>query len=216
MQTKILLRNTFFMSYAIGVFLTWAYLFSEILNISIIEATHLTIPYKIQQNKVSIERTLPINPKKQKNITTPILLQIPRIQVNTNIIPVWLTPQGAMAMPEWYSDVGWYNSWVYPGEHGTAVIAVHYWILRNGTISVFNNLSKLEKWDMISIVDNNGRTTTFVVRKSRLYSEYEDTSSVFISSDKNAHLNLITCQGIWNKVSKSYPNRLVIFTDKMD
>ena len=30
-----------------------------------------------------------------------------------------------------------------------------------------------------------------------------------------AHLNLITCEGIWNKVNDTYPQRLVIFTDEI-
>jgi len=34
------------------------------------------------------------------------------------------------------------------------------------------------------------------------------------SSDAKAHLNLITCEGVWDKVSKSYSKRLVVFTDR--
>jgi hypothetical protein len=57
-------------------------------------------------------------------------------------------------------------------------------------------------------------TTTFVVRESRSFNPNADASDVFNSNDEKSHLNLITCEGSWNKDSKSYSQRLVIFTDK--
>ena len=60
----------------------------------------------------------------------------------------------------------------------------------------------------------NGKNIPFVVRKTQIYKQNSDASEVFISNDDKAHLNLVTCQGIWNKKTRSYPNRLVIFTDK--
>jgi hypothetical protein len=53
-----------------------------------------------------------------------------------------------------------------------------------------------------------------VVREIQRYDPNADASSVFSSNDGKSHLNLITCEGIWDEVSQSYPQRLVIFTDK--
>lgn len=53
-----------------------------------------------------------------------------------------------------------------------------------------------------------------MVRELRTYGPKDDVTNVFNSSDGQAHLNLITCEGIWDKASKSYSKRLVIFTDK--
>lgn len=158
---------------------------------------------------------MPLNIKEEE-IVFPISLNIPKIQVHTSIIPIGLTPNGDMDMPEGFSNVWWYRHWTYLGNRGTAVIAGHYGILKNGTIAVFNNLSKLEKGDLLSIQDKNGTTITFIVRESRIYAQNDETLSVFFSNDWGTHLNLITCQGIWNNVSKNYANRLVIFTDKVE
>lgn len=38
---------------------------------------------------------------------------------------------------------------------------------------------------------------------------------IFTSKDGKAHLNLITCGGVWNKLTKHYPDRLVIFTERV-
>ena len=62
--------------------------------------------------------------------------------------------------------------------------------------------------------DENGMITTFVVREIRTYDKDEYAPDVFILDDDKAHLNLITCIGFWDKVSKSYSKRLVVFTDK--
>lgn len=79
--------------------------------------------------------------------------------------------------------------------------------------AVFDNLHKLQKGDKIYVKDDRGATTAFVVTKLVTYKEDEDHPEVFTSTDKKAHLNLITCQGAWNKTLKGYPNRLVVFTD---
>ncbi len=140
-------------------------------------------------------------------------LKIPKINVDAPVEDVGLTPQGAMDIPKGPNDVVWFNLGPRPGDVGSAVIAGHYgW--KNEIPAVFDNLHKLEKGDRIYIKDEKGITMTFVVRELRTYGEDEDASLVFDSSDGGAHLNLITCQGVWNKNKKSYSNRLVVFTDK--
>ena len=57
-------------------------------------------------------------------------------------------------------------------------------------------------------------TITFVVREIRTYGKDESAHDVFGSSDGKAHLNLITCMGVWNKTEKTRSERLVVFTDK--
>lgn len=144
----------------------------------------------------------------------PIRLKIPKIKVNAIIEQVGLTPYGAMAIPKGRSNVAWFNLGPYPGEKGSAVIDGHYGVWKNGEKAIFNNLYKLKKGDRLYVEDIKGMSTTFVVRELRIYAQNEDASNVFTSNDGKVHLNLITCQGIWNKISKSYPNRLIVFTDK--
>jgi hypothetical protein len=51
----------------------------------------------------------------------------------------------------------------------------------------------------------------FVVRESRTYNPgYAE--EVFSAND-GAHLNLVTCDGVWDGAKKSYSKRLVIFAD---
>lgn len=140
-------------------------------------------------------------------------LKIPVIGVDSAVIPVGLTSDGAMGVPKGPAEVAWFNLGPRPGENGSAVIAGHYgW--ENNIPAAFDNLHKLHKGDKISIGDENGVVTTFVVRETRIYGKDEIAPEVFSSSDGKAHLNLITCAGVWNKAEKTRSERLVVFTDK--
>ncbi|MDZ4385214.1 MAG: class F sortase, partial [Candidatus Moranbacteria bacterium] len=126
---------------------------------------------------------------------------------------VGLNPDGSMAIPKSTDEVGWFELGKRPGENGSAVIAGHYGLTK-GKPSIFDNLYKLAKGDKLSIEDDKGAITAFVVRGQRSYDPEADTSEIFSSDDGKAHLNLITCEGVWNKDLKSYSKRLVVFADK--
>lgn len=116
-------------------------------------------------------------------------------------------------VPKDFTNVAWFNLGPRPGEEGSAAIAGHFG-RKNGKASAFDNLYKLRKGDKIYVEDDKGEVITFVVRGIRRYDPKADASGVFFSSDGKAHLNLITCEGAWNKVTKSYSKRLVVFADK--
>lgn len=144
----------------------------------------------------------------------PLRLLIPKINVNAAIESVGLTKDRAVGVPKIYANTAWFNVGPRPGETGSAIINGHYgWI--KGRPLVFNNLSKLRVGDKIYVKDKTGAMVVFVVRKLQTYSLKDDATEVFSANDSSAHLNLITCEGVWDKVSKSYSRRLVVFTDKI-
>ena len=146
------------------------------------------------------------------NTGLPIFLTIPKIGVDAAITYVGLTPSGAMGVPEDPDDVVWYKFGPRPGEIGSSVIAGHSgW--KDGTPAVFDKLSALKIGDKIYVA-NTKETMTFVVRELRMYDENADAANVFGSSDGKAHLNLVTCEGVWDTVSESYSDRFVVFTDR--
>lgn len=150
----------------------------------------------------------------QSDPELPVRLKIPKINVNAPVSYVGITAQGAMGAPNGPFDVAWFGLGPRPGENGSAVIAGHYGRWKNGGGSVFDNLNRLKKGDKIYIEDIKGFTTTFVVRESKIYDPNANTGDVFYSMDGKAHLNLITCDGVWDNIRKTYSNRLIVFTEK--
>ncbi len=146
----------------------------------------------------------------QKNY--PITLVVPALHITTAIESLGVTTTGEMDVPKGPKTVSWYDLGPRPGDSGSAVIAGHYgW--KNGIPAVFDKLRLLKKGDVVYVKNARGMTTKFVVRKVAVFSEKDSATSVFLSTDKKAHLNLITCGGIWNKNTKSYSSRTVVFTD---
>ena len=144
----------------------------------------------------------------------PVRVMIPEIDVDARVENVGLTSDGDMDAPKKPEDIAWYEPGPRPGEVGSAVLAGHYGTWENGDQGVFNDLHTLQKGDEISVEDGRGTTTTFVVRESRRFDPEADASAVFFSDDGKSHLNLITCEGDWDKTSQSYSKRLVVFADK--
>ncbi|PJC30453.1 class F sortase, partial [Candidatus Roizmanbacteria bacterium CG_4_9_14_0_2_um_filter_39_13] len=105
---------------------------------------------------------------------------------------------------------GWFKLGPQPGQRGSAIIAGHF-DGKNGEKGVFTDLDKLKKGDQITIKDTNGASFVFIVREIRIY-DPGYANSVF-SASESAHLNLITCDGVWDGAKKSYDKRLVVFTD---
>lgn len=141
----------------------------------------------------------------------PVRLKIPSINVDAFVEYVGLTSKREMEVPKNAADVGWYKLGPRPGEKGSAVIDGHF-NNENGGAGVFFNLYKVRKGDKIYVKDDKGVSITFIVLESRLY-DPGLAGEVFSLNDGIAHLNLVTCDGVWDGVKKSYSKRLVVFAD---
>ncbi|MCE9586056.1 class F sortase [Candidatus Uhrbacteria bacterium] len=144
----------------------------------------------------------------------PVRLKIPSIRVDAVIRHVGRTSNGAMGVPKVPRETAWYSLGPKPGEKGSAVIAGHvnWW---NGAVGVFARINTLKKGDRITVQDEKGAISTFEVRRIHELGLKESSADVFLSYDGKSHLNLVTCSGIWNKITKMYSKRLVVFTDKV-
>ncbi len=142
----------------------------------------------------------------------PVRLKIPKIGVDSGIDSLGLTAQGDMDAPKALANAGWYNVGTRPGSIGNAVINGHFGGTENRP-AVFDKLHTLQKGDLLNVQDGKGDTHNFIIREMRIFQPDEDANIVFKASDNKAHLNLITCQGSWDKGQQSYSARLVVFTD---
>ena len=213
MKSKIPLKRSLFIAGIVAiVFFTIIFFLIPVLHG---KNSHVkpVISSQTSQNPVDNKPVVPVVVAEQVSLALPIRLQIPKIDVDAAVEQVGLTSGGAMDMPKDLAVVGWFNLGSRPGDSGSAVIAGHYGI-KGGKGSMFDDLHQLRQGDQLYVKDDKGVTTTFRVRRSQRYDPDADASGVFVSSDGKAHLNLITCEGTWTKITKSYTSRLVVFSDK--
>lgn len=142
----------------------------------------------------------------------PVRLKIPSISVDSAVEDALITPDGRMDVPSGSVNVAWFSLGPHPGQVGSAVIGGHFGISQ-GIPFVFYNLDKLKVGDKIYVVDDRNTTLAFVIKSISSFDRNADATTVFTSGDGLAHLNLITCEGVWNRVNDSYPLRLVVFAD---
>ncbi|MBI5422296.1 S-layer homology domain-containing protein [Candidatus Peregrinibacteria bacterium] len=155
------------------------------------------------------------SPQEQAALGLPVRLKIPVIHVDSAIEYVGLTPEGAVGIPIDPDNAAWYDLSPRPGDLGSAVITGHVnWFY--GAKGVFENLSKVKPGDRILVQDIQGNAISFAIREIRNFDAAAVATDVFSSNDGKAHLNLITCEGVWDKRAQQYTQRLVVFAEKVD
>lgn len=216
METKGIIKSLFITGLFVGAILLTSYQFFYSKSTSLSDKS---FGWKIPENKFQpsgqvTDSSAYSNLRAQGGASRglPVRLKIPIIGVDTAIEDAYITSDGRMDVPAGSVNVAWYALGPHPGQKGSAVIGGHFGI-DNGIPKVFYNLNKLEVGDKIYVVDDNSETLAFVVRSIKLFGRNADAGTVFFSGDGLAHLNLITCEGVWNKVNDSYPDRRVVFTD---
>jgi sortase A len=162
-------------------------------------------------SKKSIPTLMSTTLKQEPRHDLPARLIIPKISVDAAVESLGLTGDGAMDVPKGPLNVGWFELGPRPGETGSAVIDGHL-NGKTGKIAVFDKLSALVKGDLVNVVDEKGQSLSFVVSGTKSYNADAVVPEVFTSAD-GVHLNLITCEGVWDKAKKSYTQRLVVFAD---
>ncbi len=146
----------------------------------------------------------------------PVKLLIPSISLAINLESVGIASNGAMDVPIGRNNGAWFNLGPRPGAIGSSVIDGHYGFWINGEPAVFNDLNKLNKGNLIRVVENNNMVVSFVVVDLKIYTPSQSDKNIFASTDNLSHLNIITCQGIWNPDNKTYSSRLVVFANKIN
>jgi LPXTG-site transpeptidase (sortase) family protein len=203
MRSRILSKQTLLIISIAGLAISPALLF------------YLNPKIPIQRDLVPLIESSATFPEQEKaGPGLPIRLIIPKINVDTAIEYVSITSDGEMGVPEGPDNVAWFELGPRPGEIGSAVMAGHYGPWKDGRRSVFDNLNKLKEGDKLYVEDDKGMIISFVVRESRRYDPKADASNVFYSNDGKSHLNLVTCEGVWDQVSQNYSQRLVVFAEK--
>lgn len=145
--------------------------------------------------------------------TYPQKLRIPSIKVDAKIQYVGVTKNGNMATPTNFTDVGWFQSGIVPGDKGSAVIDGH---VDNGLAwpAVFASLDNLNIGDDIYIDTIGGSILHFKVINMKNYYANAGMAEIFSQNDGN-YLKLITCAGVWSILHRTHDQRVVVTAEQV-
>lgn len=141
----------------------------------------------------------------------PSRLIVPSLQIDAHIQYVGIAASGNMAVPNNYTDVGWYRYGTVPGQKGSAVIDGH---VDNalGLAGVFKNLELIEAGEEIFVETKGGKKLRFIVTDVERYGYKEVPNHLLFGREDAGRLNLITCGGSWIKREKTYDERIVVYS----
>jgi sortase A len=140
----------------------------------------------------------------------PVRFQIDRIEVDAEVEHVEQDEQGRMDVPQEWKNVAWYELGPIPGEQGNAVIAGHYDSFSGP--AVFFELGELEEGDIVRVITEDDEALEFEVFEiESVHIDDADSRKIFGETDE-FNLNLITCEGIWDRETDMYDHRLIVYT----
>jgi len=140
----------------------------------------------------------------------PVALRIPAIDVAAPVSPAGVEANGDMEVPGNVAEVGWYKYGPAPGESGSAVLAAHVDLARQGP-GVFFDLRTLEPGDVILVDFDDGTTETYRAEARTVYEKTELPIDVIFSREGPPVLTLITCGGGFNRNIGSYDSNVVVY-----
>ena len=178
-------------------------------------AGYLFVKSHTQATNLPVHNVGEINAQPTQQATTfgtPAKIQIPKLGVDTTVEEVGMDANGNMDVPKDPNNVAWYRLGYKIGGNGSAVIAAHF-DKPSGAPAVFYHLSSLQPGDAIKISDESGNVLTYRVTESTAYPYDNFPLQKVFNTPGAPTLNLITCDGTWDRTKKTYSNRLVIFSE---
>ncbi|HET6262885.1 MAG TPA: class F sortase [Chloroflexia bacterium] len=142
----------------------------------------------------------------------PTYLTIPTMGVVSKVEHVGVDKNNNMDIPKEAMNVGWFKPGTIPGNPGNSVIDGHlnwYGVAE----AVFFHLDKLKAGDRVYVRDDKGRDRAFVVTKQVVCAWNNCPLMDVFGPTKQTRLNLITCQGTFDRATQNYEKRLVVFTE---
>lgn len=138
----------------------------------------------------------------------PLHVRIPAIGVVASLVRLGLNPDRTLEVPD-YEEAGWYTGASRPGDPGPSVIAAH--VDSTTGPSVFYRLRELKPGDVVHVDYRGGASVTFAVNRSESFHKASFPTAQVYSATAGPELRLITCDGTFDRRTRSYRSNLVVW-----
>lgn len=154
-----------------------------------------------------IARKLPTTSGAPMARSVPLRLQIPGIEVDSDLMALGLQRDGTLETPPSGFPAGWFTGAPTPGELGPAVIVGH---VRFGKPGVFARLAELRSGDEVRVQRADGTIARFRVARVKSFAKSSFPTDKVYGDIGHAGLRLITCGGL-NAKSNEFDENVVVF-----
>jgi hypothetical protein len=165
------------------------------------------------QASPSIRTDIPLRPAAPSAAPAPTpaptFLTVAGTTINMTVVPVGVSPGGAMEIPDPFDQAGWYRYGPAPGATaGTAVIAAH--VDTTSESAAFSQLKYLAAETSVRVERQGAAALTYrVVSVELMAKDRFDGAAIFRRS--GAHeLKLVTCGGRWLDEKLDYSDNVIV------
>jgi sortase (surface protein transpeptidase) len=166
--------------------------------------------FKTTAKAVPVTQTAPTSKPQTLGKSLPTHITIASQDIDVDLIPVGLNPDGSMETPpvlDWVA--GWYKYSPTPGELGPAVIVGH--VDSYEGISVFWTLRNVQAGDTIDVAREDGSLAHFQVTQLAQYDQQNFPSDKVYGNTTDAELRVITCGGTFDTSTGHYTQNTVVY-----
>ena len=142
-------------------------------------------------------------------VLTPVAVRVPRVGIDSVLVPLGLNPDNTLEVPRDFSVAGWYIYRPVPGDVGPSIIAGHV-DSRTGP-AVFYRLRELEPGDSIEVERDDGSVAVFTVTAREQYDKDDFPTERVYGPTEGAELRMITCGGTFDRSVGHYDDNIVVF-----
>ncbi|HSK22379.1 MAG TPA: class F sortase [Egicoccus sp.] len=139
----------------------------------------------------------------------PERLRVASLDVDATVVPVALTDDGAMELPDDVTEVGWFAPGPVPGQSGSAVLAGHVDSREQGRGAMFD-VRRLAPGDTVEVDAAGGVTSTWRVVGRTAYPKDTLPIAELFRRDGPVRLVLITCGGEFDPTTGHYDDNVVV------
>lgn len=144
----------------------------------------------------------------------PKYITLPSIASEGFIEQVGINQERQIAVPTNIHIAGWYINSLRPGEEGLSIIDGHVGV---GNPGIFSELWKLVSGDIFSIEFGDGTVRQFRVEEV-LVVDAETANTALFTRDPEikSQLNLITCDGDFDRLTRQYDQRVIVVSSAIE
>jgi sortase (surface protein transpeptidase) len=142
--------------------------------------------------------------------SAPVAISIPAIDLATSLSRLGLNADGTVQVPNDPAKAGWFRLGPSPGQLGSSVILGHVDSYQGP--AVFYRLRFLQAGDRVAVTLADGVVARFVVTKVAMYQKERFPARRVYASHGGSALQLVTCGGRFDTVTRSYQSNVVVYT----
>jgi LPXTG-site transpeptidase (sortase) family protein len=139
---------------------------------------------------------------------------IPKAKVDHRPVVKGLTERREMEEPGGKDELAWYNFSALPGYGSNAVFSGHVdW--HTGERGVFWFLRDLKEGDAVEVHYSDGLVLQYRVNRVAVYGTADAPVAEITGPTTNDTLTMITCDGVFSRLTRDYDKRRVVFAERI-